>query len=93
MRNFLFAAAMAKRDGKKFFGVLAICPEPSSGALVSQVEEFRQEILLPKFRSRVKFLTYENLIDHLQNFANAEANALAAFLKERIDRICQRHNT
>ncbi len=91
MRNFLFAAAMAERDRKKFFGVLAICPEPSSGALASQVEEFRANILLPEFRDRVKFLAYENLIGHLKKVADAEANALANFLEERIDKICRTH--
>ncbi len=90
MRNFLFAAAMAERDRKNFFGVLAICPEPSSGTLRSQVEEFRQKILLPEFRGRVKFLTYEILIDRLRNVADPEADALAAFLEERIETICRK---
>ena len=90
MRNFLFAAAMAERDRKNLFGVLAICPEPSSGALRSQAEEFRQKILLPEFRDRVKFLTYETLIDRLRKIADSEADALAAFLEERIETICRK---
>ena len=89
MRNFLFAAAMAERDRKRFFGVLAICPEPYSERLESQVEAFRQNILRPEFRDRVNFLTYETLINHLRDVAEPEAAALADFLEERIDTICQ----
>ena len=84
LRNFLFAAAMAERDRKKSFGVLAICPEPTSGSISQQVEEFRQQVLLPEFRDCVKFLPYETLIDHLRNVADSEADELAAFLEERI---------
>jgi len=90
MRNFLFAAAMAERDRKSFFGVLAICPEPSSGVLHSQVEEFRKKVLLPEFRDRVKFLTYEILIDRLRSVTDPEADALAVFLEERIETICRK---
>ena len=89
MRNFLFAAAMAERDGRKFFGVLAICPEPTAGKLALQVDRFRNEVLLPRYRDRVRFLTYERLIHHLRMTAEMEALELAGSLEERIDTVCR----
>ena len=88
MRNFLFAARMAERDRKSFFGVLAICPENFSGVLGSQVAEFQQNVLRPEFRGRVKFLNYETLITHLRLVDDEEASALAEYLEERIDTVC-----
>jgi hypothetical protein len=86
MRNFLFAAAMAERKATKgtFFGALAICPEKHAEKVASEIETFRESVLRPEFRDRVRFLPYERLVFHLRNSGDGEAAALADFLAERI---------
>lgn len=88
MRNFLFAAAFAEQSKRKFFGVLAIAPEATSTRLVEQVESFREQVLLTRYRDRIRFLTYERLIHYLRKSRDAEADDLARFLEERIKSIC-----
>ncbi len=84
MRNFLFAAAYAQRNGKGFFGVLAICPEATSDKVKQQIEDFRRNVLLPPFQSRLKFVTYERYIEVLRSWDPKDARELAGFLEERI---------
>lgn len=88
MRNFLFAAEVARRDQKAFFGVLAICPERTADEVKIQVQNFRNDILLPEFKDQMQFLPYERLIHHLRVTFDGDALKLADFLEERINTIC-----
>jgi len=88
MRNFLFAAAMAERERKRFFGMLALCPAATSGLIEGQIDSFRQDIVRPEYRNRVGFLTYETYIAHLHAVQDRDAEDLAGFLEDRIKTLC-----
>jgi hypothetical protein len=84
MRNFLFAATLATKKGKKNFGVLVVCPKACDGTLRGQIEQFRSEILLESYRDHLKLVYYEDMIDLLKNSGNQSAGKLAKFLNDRI---------
>lgn len=90
MRNFLFAAAMAERDRKSWFGVLTIAPRRYAGELRAQVAAFRERVLLPHHSDRVSFLDYESYCELLRQTRDADADDLAEFLESRIDAIIGR---
>ncbi len=87
MRNFLFAAALAEREQKSWFGVLAIGPTKSAVGLRQQVANFRETILHPRYADRVMFATYETYIDLLIAAQDESAAELGRFLEERIGSI------
>lgn len=87
MRNFLYAAAYSQKYNKKWFGVVAICPEQRMQKLERQVEEFRQNVLTKEFSDRVILITYEKYIDLLYAAKIKTATQLADFLRERIAKI------
>lgn len=87
MRNFLFAAAFAERERRSFFGVLAICPRGTADTLEKQLDEFRREILMPRFRERIRLAYYEDYIEFLRGTRDTSARDLASFLEERINSI------
>ena len=84
MRNFLFAAALAMREGKPQFGVLAISPEKTQGVLSDQITRFRERIVTPAYADCVQLTTYEAYSRILRTNGEAEALALASFLDERL---------
>lgn len=88
MRNFLFAAETAKRNQKEFFGVLTICPEQTADKIKKQVQNFRDDVLLPEYEDRLQFIPYERLIYHLRATYDGDALKFADFLEERISKIC-----
>jgi hypothetical protein len=90
MRNFLFAASMAERDGKSHFGVLAIGPRRFAPVLSEQVAAFRQGILQDAFADHIAFLDYESYSDILNASGDPEAAELACFLRDHIDSIIDR---
>lgn len=84
MRNFLFAAALAQQQRFQSFGVVVIAPARKSGKLERQIESFRTTILQPQFGALVQLVTYERLIELLQQSGDPAAVALATFLSGRI---------
>jgi hypothetical protein len=84
MRNFLFAAESAARQGKEHFGVLVLCSNRCDGKLAGQVATFRDEILQEAHWSRVAMVHYERLIELLAAATTTAAHELAAFLRGRI---------
>lgn len=82
MRNFLFAASCAG-EGRRF-GVLGIVPDERSEPMRSQVEDFRTNVLLPEFHSRVGVATYDFLVGLLRASPHAASRALGEFLEERM---------
>lgn len=87
MRNFLFAASIAERDGKSRFGVLAIGPRRFAPLLAEQVAAFRRDILLPEFQDLIAFVDYEAYADILDAANDHDAAQLAEFLRERIHNV------
>ena len=83
IRNFLFAAAYAARARKGFFGVLALCPRATSGMIESQLNVFRDEILLPEYRKLVKLAHYEDYIAALYSARDPDAREPGEFLSDR----------
>jgi hypothetical protein len=84
MRNFLFAASFAAREGHQRFGVLAICPRRYLSNLTAQVEAFRTEILRDELRGRLELRTYEDYTETLRRSGDSDAAELATFLEGRI---------
>jgi hypothetical protein len=84
MRNFLFAASIAKTRGLRFFGVLVIVPKDEAGVVIEQIREFKRDVLQDKFHARVGYTTYEEHVRHLKATQDADAVQLAGFLEERL---------
>jgi hypothetical protein len=84
MRNFLFAASLAERDGKSHFGVLTIGPRHFAPKLNRQVELFRNDVLQEVFFDRIAFIDYESYADVLASVGSNKTVGLADFLRERI---------
>ncbi len=87
MRNFLFAAAYANESRRPFFAVLAIVPRRMAEVVERQAMDFREQILLPQFRDRLRTVHYEEYIGVLNDSGDDEGVALASFLKERIAKL------
>lgn len=87
MRNFLFAAAYARRNDKGLHGVITIAPAATSGLLEEQVARFRSEILLRAHANSIAHTTYEIYGSVLRAAGNRSCVELASFLEERIDTI------
>ncbi len=79
MRNFLSAAMWAQRLGKRFFGVIVICPDRTSKKVRGEVQSFKDAILLPEVADHLQFVPYETYTAHLGD-AGGEASNLADFL-------------
>ena len=84
MRNFLFAASLAERDGKSHFGVLTIGPRRFAPVLAAQVEAFRRDVLQEEFAECIAFVDYESYADVLASMGSRQANDLADFIMDRI---------
>jgi hypothetical protein len=84
MRNFLFAAALAERDRRSSFGVLAIAPRRFAPLLEAQVAAFRTDVLRTEFHGCISFATYESYIELLENCTEPKVADLAGFLAQRI---------
>ena len=82
MRNFLFAAMLAREERKSFFRVVVISPHNTSETLLQQVQDF-QAILLPEYQDRIQFAPYETYLNVLHHNGN-DAVELAEFLALRI---------
>jgi len=87
MRNFLFAASLAEKEGKTYFGVLAIAPRRVSAKLANQVDDFRRNVLLPEFQDRITLVDYETYASCLAESGDKECAELATFLEGRISEI------
>ena len=87
MRNFLFAASLAEKEGKTYFGVLAIAPRSVSAKLANQVDDFRRNVLLPEFQGRITLVDYETYSSCLAETGDKECTELATFLDGRISEI------
>ncbi len=87
MRNFLFAASLAEKEGKTYFGVLAIAPRRVSAKLANQVDDFRRNVLLPEFQDRITLVDYETYASCLAESGDIECAELATFLEGRISEI------
>ena len=84
MRNFLFAAALAQRERKKCFGVIAIVPKRLASKLERQVSDFRKQVLQPQFAGLIHLIHYEQLIELLCQSNNTEGVDLGRFLQDTI---------
>jgi len=84
MRNFLFAAAYAARSQRPFFAVLAMVPRRMATLVETQVTEFREQILLPEYRDRLRTAHYEEYIEVLSKSGDHDAIELGSFLGGRI---------
>lgn len=84
MRNFLFAASMAERDGKSHFGVVTIGPHRFAPILSEQVAAFQKDVLQDQFSDRIAFVDYETYAGLLDNSGDPAAIELAHFIRERI---------
>jgi hypothetical protein len=87
MRNFLFVASLAEKEGKTYFGVLAIAPRRVSAKLANQVDDFRRNVLLPEFQDRITLVDYETYASCLAESGDKECAELATFLEGRISEI------
>jgi hypothetical protein len=86
MRNLAFAAALAARRRRRWFGFLVayVGGAPSAAALHRELEEF-QALLLDDVRPRFRAVTYEQIGEVLR--ARGE-NPLAEEIDRRIRRVC-----
>lgn len=84
MRNFLFAASMAERDGRPSFFLLTIAPRAFADHLTEQLERFRRDILRSEFADCAGFIAYEGLAESLRAQPDQHAQRLGDFLLERI---------
>lgn len=87
MRNFLYAAVMARGRDAREFRMLVLCPQRTSGRVEEQVEAFQGDILKPGFADRILFRPFEVFIDALRSTGDPEASSLAAFLESRIETV------
>ena len=87
MRNFLFAAAKAERDGRTDFGLIACCSERCDGVVRNQLDSFRDEILSASYRNHVALVHYETLVAILREQGDGTAAELADFLDSRITQV------
>ena len=87
MRNFLFAASYAIRERKRNFGVAVVCPKRRRETLSTQLEQFRDSILLPEYRDRIQLLTYDYLIDLLRNHLPKDERSLSDHLTSQLDQL------
>jgi hypothetical protein len=83
MRNFLFAAALAQKTGKSQFGVMAIAPQKFLPNLQSQIDGFKESVLLREHHERIQLTTYERYVELLRESGNAAAKQLGDFLETR----------
>jgi len=81
MRNFLFAAALAQKTGKSQFGVMVISPRRFLSNLQSQVDAFKERVLLRDHHERIQLTSYEHYVDLLKDSGDATAEELGEFLE------------
>jgi hypothetical protein len=79
VRNYLFAAEHARREGKADHGVIGIAPRDRVGLVAAGVERFRRTVLVATGAERVAAATYEQYLAILAA-GSAEARELVAFL-------------
>jgi hypothetical protein len=84
MRNVLFAAS----SGAASWATLAIVPSRVSSVVQKQAAAFRDQILLPDYRSHLAVATYEDLIEVLCASRFEQSQRLGEFLAARIARVC-----
>jgi len=84
MRNFLFAASLAKHEQKPVFGVLTIGPRLFAPVLSRQVAAFQRDILQEQYADLISFLDYESYAAILESFGEKDSTELARFVRERI---------
>jgi hypothetical protein len=84
MRNFLLAAAYSQKKKKKQFGTLVLCPRTFSEKLASQVQSFREDVLLPEYADKVSLVYYDDYISLLRNSNDGKLGQVAEFLQCRL---------
>lgn len=87
MRNFLFVASFAAREGKKNFGVAVVCPSKRKETLEKQIEEFRDKILLPEYGERIQLLAYDDLVNAMRSCARKDQMGLADHIDRQLNQL------
>lgn len=87
MRNFLFVASFAVREGKKNFGVAVVCPSKRKETLEKQIEEFRNKILLPEYGKRIQLLAYDDLVNAMRSCARKDQMGLADHIDRQLNQL------
>jgi hypothetical protein len=79
VRNYLFAAEFARREGKTHYGVIGVAPAARAHAVAAGAERFASTVLQPAAAKQVAVVPYEQYIDIL-SAGSSPARELAAFL-------------
>ena len=87
MRNYLFAAAYARRRNIPLHGVASLAPAATSGLLRKQIARFQRDVLLPAHAASIAHATYEEYASALRGAGDEACRELAYFLEARIDTV------
>ena len=82
MRNFLFAATAA--TDTRQFGMMAIVPKRTAAKIAAQVQSFKTDVVMNKYRERINVKTYDEFVLLLTQSNHPASNRLGHFLSERI---------
>lgn len=85
MRNFLFAAHGLSYRDEHNFGLIVICPRRRRQLLVSQIADFKRDILLPVYHPFVSLIYYEDYLKILVNSADENIQKIGGFLLDRLE--------
>lgn len=84
MRNFLFVATGLTAPAAKNFGLIVICPRRRRSLLVTQLELFRKNILLPMYHQHISLVYYDDYLDLLAGADDAKVASVGKFLIDRM---------
>jgi Restriction Endonuclease associating with ARP len=84
VRNYLFAAELARQEGKTDHGVIGVAPSARLGRLAAGVERFTRDVLQPAQVGRVAVASFEGYAALLAT-GSGQAQDLARFLGALLD--------